>query len=431
MAKIETLQSIRGMDDVLPEGFSGPVYDSSQWVALRRAYESWAELHGYRYVETPVLEYTELFKRTSGETSDIVSKEMYTFEDQGGRSLSMRPEGSAPVCRAVVQHGIAASGTMTKYYYIMPMFRSERPQKGRYRQHTQLGLEIFREPEPTADAEAIAVLMGFYARIGLKDVTLHLNNVGSPVCRPRYRQVLVEYLRAHAGRLSEDSRRRLDINPMRVLDSKAPEDQEIADGAPKMLDYLDDECAAHFAGVKAALDALGIAYRLNPRMVRGLDYYTNTAFEVTCGSLEGAIQVIAGGGRYDGLVEQIGGPPTPAVGFGSSIERTLLALDSQGIRLDGPRESLVVMAYFDEAAKLDALAVAAELRAAGIEVDFPHKSRALGKQLKALAQRGARFVVIVGGEEGQRGEVLLKDLEKREQSAVARGNLAAAIQQAR
>lgn len=218
MAKKETLQSIRGMDDVLPVGATSAVYRSETWVELKRRFSEWVELHGYRYTETPVLESTELFKRTSGETSDIVSKEMYTFEDQGGRSLSLRPEGSASVCRAVVQHGLATSGTGLKFYYVAPMFRSERPQKGRYRQHTQVGLEIFKETDPTADAEVIAILHGFFRRLGLEQLTVHLNSVGSPACRPAYREKLVSYLEGFADKLSEDSRKRLTVNPMRVLD---------------------------------------------------------------------------------------------------------------------------------------------------------------------------------------------------------------------
>ncbi|MCB2156777.1 histidine--tRNA ligase [bacterium] len=424
------IQAIRGMDDVLPAGASSVVYESKRWTVLRRRYSEWAELHGYRYIETPVVEYTELFKRTSGATSDIVSKEMYTFEDQGGRSLSLRPEGSASVCRAVVQHGLAASGSGLKYYYIAPMFRSERPQRGRYRQHTQVGLEVFRETDPTADAEVIAVLHGFFKRLGLDRLTVHINSVGSPACRPAYRDKLIAYLQKYSDKLSEDSRRRLDVNPMRILDSKDEGDQEIVAGAPMMLDHLDDDCAEHFAGVRTALDKMGVPYEINPKLVRGLDYYTKTAFEVTCDSLDGAIKVIGGGGRYDGLVEQIGGPPTPAVGFGSGIERVMLALDSQGIVLEDEPRPVTYIAYLGEDVKFDALAVAENLRREGIEVEFPYRSRALGKQLTAAAKSGARFVAIIGGEEWERGEVGLKDLVTRDQRPVALEKLAAAIQSA-
>lgn len=426
----KTIQAIRGMDDVLPAGASNPIYDSERWVVLRRRFSEWAELHGFRYIETPVVEYTELFKRTSGATSDIVSKEMYTFEDQGGRSLSLRPEGSASVCRAVVQHGLAASGSGLKFYYIAPMFRSERPQRGRYRQHTQVGIEIFRESDPTSDAEVIAVLHGFFRRLGLEQLTVHINSVGSPACRPAYREKLVAYLANVADRLSEDSRRRLDVNPMRILDSKDEGDQAIVAGAPMMLDHLDADCAEHFAGVRTALDKMGIPYQINPRLVRGLDYYTKTAFEVTCESLDGAIKVIGGGGRYDGLIEQIGGPPTPAVGFGSGIERVMLALDSQGIVLPRDKRPVTHFAYLSEEVKFDALALAENLRREGLEVEFPYRSRALGKQVTAAAKAGARFVVIVGGEEWERGEVGLKDLVSRDQRPVAVDKLAAAIRSA-
>jgi histidyl-tRNA synthetase len=419
MTRKEPLQAIRGMDDVLPVGFSSPVYDSASWVELRRRYAQWVEAHGYRYIETPVVEYTELFRRTAGETSDIVSKEMYTFEDAGGRSLSLRPEGSASVCRAVLEHGLAASGTGLKFYYIAPMFRAERPQRGRYRQHTQLGLEIFKETDPTADAEVIAILHGFFRRLGLDQLTVHINSVGSPACRPAYRETLLAYLRTHAAALSEDSQRRLETNPMRVLDSKDPQDAGIVAGAPVMIDHLDDECRAHFEGVQAALRAVGVPFSINPRLVRGLDYYAKTAFEVTCESLDGAIKVIGGGGRYDGLIEQLGGPATPAVGFGSGIERVLLALESQGIRLAEPRTPRAAVLYLDDAARTDAFALAMRLRAAGIETDYSYRPRGFSKQLQAAAKAGVRFAILVGGEEWARGEVVLKDLAARTQEALS------------
>jgi histidyl-tRNA synthetase len=424
MSDSKTLQSIRGMDDILPHNPSSAVYRSESWRALKDRYTAYVERFGYRYIETPVLEMTELFKRTSGETSDIVSKEMYTFESRGGESLSMRPEGSASVCRAVMQHGLSASAPEIKFFYIAPMFRAERPQKGRYRQHTQIGLELFRESDATADAEVISILYGFFSQeLGLKQLTLHLNSVGTPLCRPAYREALVAYLKQFESQLSEDSRKRLEVNPMRILDSKAPEDQAIADGAPKMIDYLDEESAAHFEGVKAALTALGIPFVINPRLVRGLDYYTRTAFEVTCESLEGAIRVIGGGGRYDGLVEQIGGPATPAVGFGSGIERVLLACESQNIELNVTRPSKVLMAHFEDSDRLAAFAFAQELRAAGFEVHFPYQPRAFGKQLKAANKSGERFVVILGGEEATRGEVSIKDMAARRQESVPRGQV--------
>lgn len=414
-----TYQTIRGMDDVLPEKASSVVYHSEAWVELRRRYADWVERHGFRYIETPVVEYTDLYKRTSGETSDIVSKEMYTFNDAGGRSLTLRPEGTAGICRAVAQHGLSASGQNLRFYYVAPMFRAERPQKGRYRQHTQVGLEVFRETDPLVDAEVIAILLGFYRSLGLGQLSLHINSVGSPVCRPAYRDKLVAYLREHEGALSEDSRRRLPINPMRVLDSKEPQDQPIVAGAPKMIDHLDEECATHFAAVRAALDRLGIAYTVNPRLVRGLDYYVKTAFEVMCESLDGSIKVIGGGGRYDGLVEQLGGPPTPGIGYGAGIERILMACDSQGITLAPRRAPLVWVAYVDDAARLDAFAMTQELRAAGLNVDFSHRPRKLGKQLEAAAKAGAAVGVILGGDEATRGECQLKNFADRSQRAVA------------
>lgn len=421
------LQAIRGMDDVLPEGASSPVYRAERWRELQRRFAEYCEVRGYGYIQTPVLEPTELFARTSGEASDIVSKEMYTFETRGGDRVSLRPEGSASVCRAVVEHGLAQGTGPLKLYYIAPMFRAERPQKGRYRQHTQLGLEVFREGDPVVDAEVVAILHGFLSSLGLGDLKVWVNSVGSPACRPAYRELLVEYLSKHEASLSEDSRQRLRVNPMRVLDSKDPRDAAIVADAPVMVDHLDAECAEHFAAVRAALDALGTPYEINPRLVRGLDYYTKTAFEVTCESLDGAIRVVGGGGRYDGLVEQIGGPPTPGVGFGSGIERVLLALDSQGIALADPPAPLAYVVYTSEEEKLDALVVAEELRRAGVRTDFAYKARGFGKMMGQAAKAGARFCVIVGGEEAARGEVSVKDLVARDQRPVARARLAQAL----
>ncbi|MGF1574172.1 MAG: histidine--tRNA ligase [Sumerlaeia bacterium] len=428
--KTPNLQTIRGMDDVLPVKASSAVYESESWRALRDRYTAYVERFGYRYIETPVLEMTELFRRTSGETSDIVSKEMYTFETRGGESISMRPEGSASVCRAVMQHSLTNSGADLKFFYIAPMFRAERPQRGRYRQHTQLGLELFKETDATADAEVISILYDFFSEeLGLKQLTVHINSVGTPECRPAYRDALVDYLNQYADKLSEDSRQRLNQNPMRILDSKAPEDQAIADAAPKMLDHLDEESAAHFEGVKQALAALNVPYSINTRLVRGLDYYTRTAFEITCESLDGAIRVIGGGGRYDALVEQIGGHPTPAVGFGSGIERVLLALESQDIQLTVNRPTKLMIAYIEEEAKLQALSLAQQLRREGLEVQFPYQTRNFSKQLKSASKSGTRFIVIVGGEEAKIGKVIVKDFEARKQETISPEEITSTIQQ--
>ncbi|MEQ8819730.1 MAG: histidine--tRNA ligase [Sumerlaeia bacterium] len=428
MAKPSPLQAVKGMHDILPVGAKAFIDRAEHWLALRRAYSEWAEVHGYGYIETPALEPTELFKRTAGETSDVVSKEMYTFQRaDDGPSLSLRPEGSASVCRAVLQHGLAQAASQAKLYYICPMFRAESPQKGRYRQHTQFGAELFKESDPTADAEVIAMLYGFYQRLGLSGIEVHLNSVGTDVCRPAYRDKLVAYLMQHEASLSADSKTRLSLNPMRVLDSKAPEDQDIADNAPVMIDHLDPESAEHFEGLKAALTALDIPYRINTRLVRGLDYYTRTAFEMICPTLDGAIKVIGGGGRYDGLVEQIGGPHTPAVGFGCGVERLLLALESQNITPGEEPKPTAFVCYFGDEDKMTAFQVLQNLRSAGVRAEFSYQTRKLNKQLKAANNSGARFAVLVGGDEGQRGEAVLKDLVAKDERPVALGALASAI----
>lgn len=423
------IQSIRGMGDVLPIGQKQFIYQSDKWVWLKREFADWVENHGYRYIETPVVEELELFKRTSGETSDIVGKEMYLVRRSSGVgedqdfTLALRPEGSAGVCRAVVEHGLSQSASGLKFYYVAPMFRSERPQRGRYRQHTQIGVEMFKEPGPAADVEIISIIAGFYARIGLKDFIVKINSVGDAESRPRYRDVLVKFLEQFKDRMSEDARGRLYSNPMRCLDSKDERDREMFAAAPVILDHLNQECADHFAEVQKGLTTLGVPFEVNPRLVRGLDYYTKTAFEVECNTLEGAIKVIGGGGRYDGLVEQVGGPPTPGIGFGSSIERALLAVESQKIPVPGFPPPRVLVAYMDSGVKYEALRIAALLRNEGVYTEFLYNAKNLGKQMKAAAEMNAEYVVMLGGVEWDRGEVRVKNFRTQEQQDVPRADV--------
>lgn len=413
------------MGDILPVGQKQVIYQSHRWTWVREQFARWVEAHGYQYIETPVIEELELFKRTSGETSDIVGKEMYLVRRSSGvaeeaeDTLALRPEGSAGVARAVVEHGLARSQTGLKFFYVAPMFRSERPQRGRYRQHTQVGVELFREDAPAADVEVIALLSGFYARLGLRDCVVQLNTVGDAECRPRYREALVAFLEQYRDEMSEESRNRLDVNPMRCLDSKDEKDQELFRDAPTLLDYLNTECADHFDEVRRGLDALGVRYEVNPRLVRGLDYYTKTAFEVRCETLDGAIKTIGGGGRYDGLVELLGGPPTPGIGFGSSVERILLALESQGIEPPAAASPRALVAYMDAGVKYDALRITQDLRSRGVSTEFLYHAKNLGKQLKEAGQRDVEYVVIVGGEEWDRGEVMIKNYRTRDQVTVA------------
>lgn len=422
------IQSIRGMGDILPVGQKQFIYQSDKWVWLRREFTAWAEAHGYGYIETPAVEELELFKRTSGETSDIVGKEMYLVRRSGGAggddySLALRPEGSAGVCRAVVEHGLARSHAGLKFYYISQMYRSERPQRGRYRQHTQVGVELFKEKGAAADVEVIALLTGFYECLGLKNFVVHLNSVGDTECRPKYREILVQYLEQFKDEMSEESKARLYTNPMRCLDSKDERDQELFTNAPTILEHLNQECVDHFEEVKTGLTSLGVPFLVDPKLVRGLDYYTKTAFEVKCNTLDGAIKTIGAGGRYDGLVEQIGGPPTPGVGFGSSVERILLALESQDAPLPAPAKPDVLIAYMDNGVKYMAMKYAYDLRQKNVYTEFIYEAKNLGKQLKSAGQLEVKYVVIVGGEEWDRGDVMLKDFQNRTQESVGKDEL--------
>ncbi|HEY5349504.1 MAG TPA: histidine--tRNA ligase, partial [Candidatus Lustribacter sp.] len=325
------LAAPRGTHDVLPPR-------SADWNRLENRAREIAEHFGYGEIRTPTFEATELFVRGVGETTDIVEKEMYTFLDKGDRSMTLRPEWTAPVARAVLEHSLLAQGPQ-RLYYVGSIFRYERPQAGRYREAHQFGIECFGFAGPEADVEVIGVAAALIGRYGLSGVTVRLNSVGDDVCRPRYRDALLAHFRPHAAELSADSRSRLERNPLRLLDSKSPADAPFVATAPTLLDTLCADCLEHFAGVRRYLDALGIAYEVDPRLVRGLDYYTRTVFEITSTAL-GAQSTVCGGGRYDGLVASLGGPPTPAVGFGLGLERFLMMVDAAAGGASEPRRGI-------------------------------------------------------------------------------------------
>jgi len=319
----KSLQAIRGMNDILPE-------QTPLWRYFEGTVASLLDGYGYRQIRMPIVEFTELFKRSIGEVTDIVEKEMYTFEDRNGDSLTLRPEGTAACVRAVLEHGLVGGGQPQKLWYIGPMFRHERPQKGRYRQFHQIGVEAFNIDGPDIDAELIVLTWRLWGLLGIRDaVKLELNSLGTSTARAVYRDALVEFLTAHADQLDEDSRRRMSSNPLRVLDSKVSETQALLVNAPKLADYLDDESRVHFEGLKARLDAAGVPYVINPKLVRGLDYYSKTVFEWVTDQL-GSQGTVCAGGRYDGLVEQMGGKPAPGVGFAMGIERLVLLLETLG-----------------------------------------------------------------------------------------------------
>jgi histidyl-tRNA synthetase len=407
------LRPVRGTHDIVGETAlrHRRVIETGREVAAR---------YGYPEVATPIFEFTEVFARTLGETSDIVTKEMYTFEDRGGERLTLRPEYTAGIARAFIS-GSLGQQLPIKLFASGPMFRYERPQKGRLRQFHQIDVEILGAAEPQADVEVIALGARILSELGLRDqVMLELNSLGDPASRRAYREELVGYLSRYSNELSPESQERLGRNPLRILDSKAPGDREILTGAPSLADSLNQESRAFLVEVQAGLDALDIAYRINPRLVRGLDYYTHTAFEFTTTAL-GAQGAVLAGGRYDGLVATMGGPDTPGIGWAAGVERLAMLL---GTTPAAPRPIALVPIGLD--AMLPALQVAEELRAAGHHVELGFRGK-VGQRLKRAAQQNARYAILLGEDELATGKVVLRDLDRGEQHAVPRAELNARL----
>ncbi len=400
----------RGTNDFLPE-------DTGKWQYVEALLRELCHEFGYEEIRTPIFEETELFLRGVGDTTDIVQKEMYTFEDAGGRSVTLRPENTASAVRAYVENKLAARPQPTKLYYIGPMFRYERPQAGRFRQFHQFGVECFGAASPAADAEIIALAWEFYQRLGLKGLELNINSVGCPECRPAYRQALQDFLRPNLDKLCDSCRERFEKNPLRILDCKNPECQRYLAGAPTTLDALCDDCRKHFAAVCRYLDAINIPYKINTRLVRGLDYYTNTAFEILLDDI-GAQSAVCGGGRYNRLVEELGGKPTPGVGFALGMERVFNALAAQQIELPAERGVDVFVAALDNGAAAEAFRLATELRRRGIAAAQDVMGRSLKAQFKYADKFAAAYTLIVGGEELSRGTVQLRDMAAGEQREI-------------
>jgi histidyl-tRNA synthetase len=411
----------RGTRDLLPE-------HTHAWDRVEVVARDLSRRYALERVETPLFERVELFARGLGESTDAVEKEMFQVtgprgSDEASAEWALRPEPTAGIVRAFVEHGMHVRPGPLRLTMIGPMFRYDRPQAGRYRQFSQWDAEVIGDPGPSVDAELIELATRFYAEVGLADAVAHVNSIGDATCRPGYRQALIDYFAAHADRLSDDSRRRLEVNPLRVLDDKLL-DPELADAAPKSVDHLCEACRAHFRAVLDLLDALGVRYVVDHRLARGLDYYTRTAFEFVIAGREGQQQAIGGGGRYDGLAELLGGRATPGIGFGIGLDRTVLAMEEQGVALPPPAELVAVVGTGDD--HPDRLRVAGRLRDAGLAVRPDGSQRKLGKQLEAAAKAGARWAVIVG-EELARDEVGLRDLEGGEQWTVAVDEVAAAV----
>jgi histidyl-tRNA synthetase len=410
------IAGVKGMNDVLPA-------EVARWQEMEAVAREVFALYGYREVRTPAVEHAQLFARGVGEATDIVNKEMYAFEDKGEELLALRPEGTAGTVRAFIEHGAYVEGPQ-KWFYMGPMFRRERPQKGRYRQFHQIGCEAFGVAEPSLDAEQIALLADYFARLGVS-AELRLNTVGDRECRPAYLAELKAYLGGRKSQLCADCNDRLERNPLRVLDCKVESCQPVLDGAPRLLDRLCEGCRGHFEQVKAALDALGVAHRVDARLVRGLDYYVRTAYEFTSDAL-GAQSAVAGGGRYDGLVETLGGPPTPGIGFALGQERLAMILEKNG-RAAPTRTPEVFFVSADAEGAVEALRRAAELRRAGIACDLDPRGGKVKAQFRQAERVGARHVVVLGGNEVRTGQAKLKDLRTREEVPVALAELSARL----
>ena len=405
------IKAPKGTKDTMPR-------DSYKVQYIEREFSELCRLYGFGEVRTPMFESTELFNRGVGETTDIVQKEMYTFEDLGHRSITLKPEGTSPAVRAFIESHDYAEMQPTKYYYDTPCFRYERPQAGRLREFHQFGVENFGTPDMMADAEVIALASDFIKKIGIEDVELRINSVGCRECRPVYRKALQDYLRPYYEDLSDISKDRFEANPMRIIDSKDITDQRIAKDAPYMLDYLCDDCKAAFEALKTNLDAMDISYVVDPRIVRGLDYYTKTAFEFVTTKI-GAQGTICGGGRYDHLVEEIGGPSIPGVGFGLGKERLLILMEQNDIIVDDPNVPDISVSFIGDKARLYALDLVHKLRACGVSAIIDTLNRNLKGQMKYANKLNARYSVVIGENEIEKGIVTLKNMYSGEQKEIS------------
>ncbi len=405
------LQAPKGTRDVVPQ-------ESYKWQYIEGLAREICERYGFSEARTPVFEHTELFLRGVGDTTDIVQKEMYTFEDKGGRSITLKPEGTAGIVRLFVEHKLFGDAQPTKMYYLnCPVFRYEKPQAGRLREHHQFGIEVFGAQKASADAECIGVALELFRRVGVRDLAVHINSIGCPKCRPRYHAALKEYLHGHVGELCETCRERLEKNPLRVLDCKEAACKRITAEAPVILDYLCDECSGHMEELKACLNVMGVEYSVDPFIVRGLDYYTRTVFEIISTHI-GSQGTVCGGGRYDGLVEEIGGPSLPAVGFGLGLERLLLVAENQGIVIPTPRPCDIYVAAMGDEARLKGFALAFALRGNGLRAECDHVGRSFKAQFKYADKLGTRYVAVLGEDELKSNCVKLKNMSTGEEMQV-------------
>ncbi len=401
---------IKGTEDVLPS-------QSYRWQFVEDIMRKQAQVYGFKEIRTPVFEHTELFNRSVGDTTDVVQKEMYTFTTKGGESVTLRPEGTAGAARAVLEHGVYNDGYPIKAYYFTSCYRYEKPQKGRQREFHQFGMEVYGAPSYFADAEVICAAHSIFDRLGVMNLSLELNSIGCQECRPLYHKALKEYFTSCQDQLCETCLSRLDRNPMRILDCKNPECAAVAAKAPVVLDYICDDCKAHFEGVKSCLDAAKLRYKINPQIVRGLDYYTRTVFEFVSQDI-GAQGTVCGGGRYDGLIEELGGQHTPSLGFGMGIERLLLLLESQKIEIPHPPVCDLYVIGLGDAAKAKAFTIIEQVRSSSLIAEGDIVGRALKPQMKYADKIKARFLMVIGESELAENRAKLKNMEDHTEKLV-------------
>lgn len=415
-----------GVFDITPKNEQEPWKSSFLWDYVEQIIRDTAKNYGFQEIRTPLFERTELFQRSVGESSDIVSKEMYTFEDKGGRSLSLRPEGTAPVMRCFIENNFHNTAPIHKLFYIAPMFRYERAQAGRYRQHHQFGAEVIGIRSPEQDAEIIDLLWTLYKRLGLKNLTVNLNSIGDSSCRQAFRQALKDFLQPHLALLSPDSQTRFENNPLRILDSKDPRDQEIVVKAPSILDFLNESSKKHFETVKEFLNILNIPFKVNPLLVRGLDYYNETVFEVVAEDL-GAQNSIGGGGRYDGLTKSLGGPDLPAIGFGTGIERIIQTMINQEVSLPKINHPTIYLIALGEEAKKVCFQLLHDLREQGVAAQMDFSDRKVGKIMQYADQIHSTYVAVIGENEIAQQEVILKEMATGHQISLPLPDLVAVL----
>jgi len=407
-----TSRGVKGTQDILSP-------DVEVWRFLETTAARHFETYGFREIRTPVMEYTQVFTRSIGETTDIVEKEMYTFLDKGDRSVTLRPEGTASVVRSYVQNALHTRSPVQKLYYMGPMFRYERPQAGRYRQFHQIGAEVFGAADPKVDAEILLMLTELLSSLGLSELDCQVNSIGCPACRPAFREAVRNFFRSRLAELCTECQRRFDTNPLRIMDCKTPKCRELRTGAPAVLDHLDPECRSHFDRFTRYLELLHVPFSLNTNLVRGLDYYTRTTFEVIAAGL-GAQNAVVAGGRYDGLVEEFGGPKTPAMGFAMGVERTVALIRERLIKENTPR---VFITALGPSAEEMAMELASGLRRRGVSTELAYDGGSLKSQMKRADRSGAEYVLIIGDEEIERGRFPLRNMATKEQAELPRDQI--------